>query len=265
MSTTEPKVAGMFYPDDPQTLRDMIKNFLHQAQAKKNLAQPKAIIAPHAGYIYSGPIAASAYACLTQTSHIQRVVILAPAHRVYFSGIATLPTDFYVTPLGKMTIDQETLQNLDGVTASAAAFANEHALEVQLPFLQTVLSNFKIVPLLVGDTTPAMVAKVLKHLWNGEQTLIVVSSDLSHYLDYHAAQILDNKTKDAILKFDYEALTENTACGRIAIAGLLMVAKTKKMRATVVDLRNSGDTAGTQDAVVGYGAFHFGENIPVAF
>lgn len=259
MSATEPNVAGTFYPDDPQALREIIKIFLNQAQTKKKLALPKAIIAPHAGYIYSGPIAASAYACLANPSPIKQVVILAPAHRVYFPGIATLPTDFYVTPLGKIAIDQATIQNLAHVTISAAAFANEHALEVQLPFLQTVLSDFKIVPLLVGDTTPEIVAEVLKQLWNGDQTLIVVSSDLSHYLDYHAAQILDNKTKDAILKFDYRALAENTACGRIAIAGLLMAAKTKKMHAAAIDLRNSGDTAGTRDAVVGYGAFHFGE------
>lgn len=259
MNITQPNVAGMFYPDDPQELRDMIKKFLDQAQNKKNLAIPKAIIAPHAGYIYSGPIAASAYACLTKTSSIKQVIILAPAHRAYFSGIATLPTDFYATSLGKIAIDQTTMHNLDGINISAAAFANEHSLEVQLPFLQTVLKNFSIVPLLVGDTTPAMVAAVLNQLWNGEQTLIVVSSDLSHYLDYHAAQIIDNKTKDAILKLDYTALTENSACGGIAIAGLLMVVRTKKLHATAIDLRNSGDTEGARDAVVGYGAFHFGE------
>lgn len=257
MNITKAIVAGTFYPSDPQELSRMIAAFLVQAQAEKNLPLPKAIIAPHAGYVYSGPIAAAAYACLAKTQTITRVVILAPAHRVYFRGIATLSTDFYATPLGKIAIDQTTIQNLIGVTVSAAAFAEEHALEVQLPFLQTVLTNFSIVPLLVGDTPPDAVAQVLNQLWNGEQTLIVVSSDLSHYLNYHAAQILDNKTKDAILKLDHHALTENTACGRIAIAGLLMVARTKKMHATVIDLRNSGDTEGTRDAVVGYGAFHF--------
>jgi len=261
MTTTQPNVAGMFYPDDPQELREMIKKFLHQAQAKKNLPLPKAIIAPHAGYIYSGPIAASAYACLAKTSPIKQVVILAPAHRAYFTGIATLPTDFYATPLGKVAIDQAALKNiatLPGVIVSSAAFAEEHAMEVQLPFLQMLLDNFKLIPLLVGAVTPTQVAIVLEKFWDDEKTLIVVSSDLSHYLDYHAAQLLDNQTKDAILKLDYTKITEDAACGRIAIAGLLMAAAAKNMRATLVDLRNSGDTAGSRDAVVGYGAFHIG-------
>lgn len=263
MTTTQPVVAGTFYPENPRELRFMIEDFLEQAEDKKKLPLPKAIIAPHAGYIYSGPIAASAYACLTKAhNRIQKVVVIAPSHRTYFHGIATLPTDFYATPLGKIAIDQESINKitpLPFVTVTAEAFAEEHALEVQLPFLQMLLDDFKLIPLLVGAATPIQVAAVLEKLWADEKTLIVVSSDLSHYLDYHAAQLLDNQTKDAILKLDYTKITEDAACGRIAIAGLLMVAAAKKMHATAIDLRNSGDTAGSRDAVVGYGAFHIGE------
>jgi len=258
MSTTYPNVAGTFYPSDADELKLMVQNFFMQVAAQKNLPIPKAIIAPHAGYIYSGPIAASAYACLTQVSYIKKVVVLAPAHRVAFPGIATLSTNFYATPLGKIAIDH-TAQKIPGIITSNQAFSEEHALEVQLPFLQMVLKDFALIPLLVGTATPMQVAQVLAELWNGSATLIVISSDLSHYLAYHAAQILDNKTKNAILALNAAALHDDAACGKVIIAGLLKVAQRKNLAATLIDLRNSGDTSGTRDAVVGYGAFHLGE------
>jgi len=262
MKCSHPVVAGTFYPDDPKTLRRLLNTYLAAAQDKRNLPIPKAIIAPHAGYIYSGPIAASAYACLTRATYIKTAVILAPSHRIYFSGIAALTNDAYLTPLGPIAIDQEkikTIVDLPYINTDGRLFNQEHALEVQLPFLQTVLPQTKIVPLLIGDAMSEQVANVLQILWNGRETLIIVSSDLSHYLDYHHAQVLDNQTKNAILSFNATAITEDAACGRIAIAGLILVTAAKKMYATAIDLRNSGDTAGAHDAVVGYGAFHFGE------
>jgi len=262
MTTTIPTVAGMFYPEDPAELRHIVQKFLKQAQDKKKLPIPKAIIAPHAGYIYSGPVAASAYACLANASNINQVIILAPAHHAYFRGIATLPTDFYATPLGKVPIDRDAIENitqLSTVIAAEQAFAQEHALEVQLPFLQILLPKFALIPLLIGDVTPPQVAAVLEQLWGDENTLIVVSSDLSHYLTYRNAQTVDKRNQEAILNLNADAINAASACGHIAIAGLLIIAKKKNLHATAIDLCTSGDTAGPKDAVVGYGAFHFGE------
>ena len=255
-----PAVAGSFYPADAVELKAQVWQFLDQIQP---LAEPppKAIIVPHAGYVYSGPIAASAYARLfAARDSIRRVVLLGPSHRVGFHGIAISGMEAFATPLGRIMIDQAVLQLLERqpeVGFLEQAHAREHSLEVHLPFLQEVLDHFQIVPLVVGDAQPAEVGAVLETLWGGPETLIVISSDLSHYHDYATARLLDDATSKAIEALRFEDIGYEQACGRNPINGLLWVARRKALHGETIDLRNSGDTAGARDQVVGYGAYVF--------
>ncbi|MCW8889787.1 MAG: AmmeMemoRadiSam system protein B [Sedimenticola sp.] len=255
-----PAVAGLFYPADPDKLHHDIQNYLAQAPGKQAI-RPKALIAPHAGYVYSGPVAGSAYACLRDISaEISRVIILAPAHRVAFRGIAYSAATHFQTPLGLITVDLMSLSqitDLPAVTKNSRAFDEEHSIEVHLPFLQEVLSHFSIVPLLVGDATAEQVMTVLEQLWGGSETLVVISSDLSHYLDYESARKMDFNTSHAIEALQPAALSFHSACGKTPVSGLLLSAKRHGLHATTLDLRNSGDTAGSHDRVVGYGAYAF--------
>jgi AmmeMemoRadiSam system protein B len=255
-----PVVAGSFYPADPAELRAQLHSFMASAQPE-SVSAPKALIAPHAGYIYSGPIAANAYAQLSSSAEtISRVVILAPSHRVHFFGIACSSAELFQTPLGELEVDLESvakLQNLPQVETLDAAFEQEHSLEVHLPFLQESLGEFKIIPMIVGDTDPTAVDEVLELLWGGDETLIVISSDLSHYLEYEEANRIDAKTSRDIEQLQPEAISHDQACGRLPISGLLLAAQRHQLHPTTLDLRNSGDTAGSKDRVVGYGAYAF--------
>ena len=220
---------------------------------------PKAIIAPHAGYIYSAPVAASVYRRLRPLhARIRRVILLGPSHRVGFSGLALSSADFFATPLGKIPVDHsedESLTQLPQVSVLDQAHSMEHSLEVHLPFLQTVLDRFQLLPMVVGDATPAEVAQVLESLWGGEETLIVISSDLSHYHDYVSARQLDQATSKAIEELRYEDIQYDDACGRNPVRGLLYYARAHHLRAQAIDVRNSGDTQGDKSRVVGYGAY----------
>jgi len=222
---------------------------------------PKAIIAPHAGYIYSGPVAASAYASLRPAaSTISRVILLGPAHRVPVRGLALPASDAFATPLGTVEIDRNAVEQIRGlpqVRTFDDAHALEHSLEVHLPFLQSVLGEFRLLPLVVGDATAEEVADVLEQLWGGPETLIVISSDLSHYHDYQTAQRMDTETSTAIEHLDFEEINFDQACGRTPVSGLLLLARKRGLKGTTIDLRNSGDTAGPRDQVVGYGAYVF--------
>jgi AmmeMemoRadiSam system protein B len=256
----EPAVAGMFYPDDPLLLQQQVEGLLER-EAPAALC-PKALIVPHAGYIYSGPVAASAYSLLPPCrDRIQRVVLLGPAHRVPFTGIAASSAQYFATPLGMMRVDQEAMDRIltkPQVRVLDEAHQDEHSLEVQLPFLQTVLNkDVGLVPLLVGDARPKDVTDVIETLWDGPETLIVISSDLSHYHDYHTAQHLDQATSMAIEQLNPEAIDYQQACGRTPLNGLLYAARHHKLHARALDVRNSGDTAGGRDRVVGYGAYAF--------
>jgi AmmeMemoRadiSam system protein B len=255
----EPAVAGMFYPGNTKELHEMVQRMLQQVSEAS--PPPKALIAPHAGYIYSGPVAASAYASLHRVRDtIERVVLLGPSHRVGFPGLATSSAEIFSTPLGDIPIDTDTvvrLAALPQVRTLDQAHQLEHSLEVHLPFLQETLSHFKLVPLVVGDADAEEVAEVLETVWGGDETLIVISSDLSHYHDYATARQMDRKTSDAIEQLQPEALQFESACGRNPISGLLKVAQRKHLRVETIDLRNSGDTAGARDQVVGYGAYLF--------
>lgn len=257
-------VAGTFYPGQKQALADDVKTLLDTAGGHDTEAciTPKAIIVPHAGYMYSGAIASSAYARLhALRDSIRRVVLLGPVHRVAVHGLALPGVDAFATPLGEISIDQDavaSIENMSQVVVSPEAHAAEHSLEVQLPFLQSVLDDFKLVPLAVGNATADEVAEVLDKLWGGPETLIVISSDLSHFLPYQTAQTVDAQTAQNILHLQHN-LNHEQACGGTPINGLLLAAKQHQLYPYLLDLRNSGDTAGDRNRVVGYAAFAFCE------
>ena len=258
-----PAVAGTFYPAAAAELKRDVTFLLAQAaDTARGTPVPKAIIAPHAGYVYSGPIAASVYARLAPArATIKRVVLLGPVHRVPVRGLALPAVDALATPLGNIPVDAAAvaaLARLPQVTVSAAAHALEHSLEVQLPFLQEALGTFSVVPLAVGDATTEEVAQVLDALWGGAETLIVVSSDLSHFLNYGDAQSTDRATAEAIVDLR-TGISHDQACGGTPVNGLLLTARRRGLTSKLIDLRNSGDTAGDRNRVVGYGAFAFHE------
>ncbi len=257
-----PACAGRFYPADQTELLQTVKNLLASAKTPDGPA-PKAIIAPHAGYDYSGPVATSAYACLKSARDaVKRMVLIGPAHYAEFAGLATSSADAFSTPLGSVAVDKDALAQLrclPQVIVFDQAHQPEHCLEVHLPFLQTVLDGFTLVPLLVGDAADEGVAEVLAALWDGSETRIVVSSDLSHYHDYQTAKTLDQTTARIIEALQAEQLDGDQACGFRPIRGLLHLARERGLRPRCLDLRNSGDIAGQRDRVVGYGAFVFVE------
>jgi MEMO1 family protein len=254
-------VAGTFYPANPRELaRDVDDMLGHSAGGGLAPGFPKALIVPHAGYIYSGGVAAEAYDRLRPARGIvRRVVLLGPCHRVAVRGLALPEAAAFATPLGQVPIDRAAIASLVGlsqVVESSAVHAEEHALEVQLPFLQRVLGEFSLVPLAVGAATPEQVAEVIDRLWGGIETLIVISSDLSHYHPYDEACAIDRGTARAIL--DYSAdIDHEQACGATPVAGLLLAARRHELNVELLDLRNSGDTAGGRGRVVGYGSFAF--------
>lgn len=249
-------VAGSFYPSHAEELRDTVDAMLAEAASEEPC--PKAVIAPHAGYIYSGPVAATLYARVRNgADKISRVVLLGPSHRVGFRGIAACSSELFQTPLGPIPIDRESVQRVVKLPAAGyldQAHATEHSLEVHLPFLQRALGEFVLVPLVVGEADAADVARVLDALWGGEETLIVISSDLSHYQSYDEASHKDRETCARIEALSVD-LKGDEACGCKPINGLLKLARQRGLSIRTVDYRNSGDTAGSRDSVVGYGAY----------
>jgi len=260
MSGTRPAaVADMFYTGNPAQLRAEVQSMLAESQI--STTTPKAIIVPHAGYIYSGTTAANAYAqIIPAKDKIHRVVLLGPCHRVALSGLATSSADFFETPLGSVPIDHElnhkALQ-FPQVQEFDQTHAQEHSLEVQLPFLQEILTNFSLLPLVVGDASGNEVHEVLESVWGDDETLIVISSDLSHFHDYTTAQQMDSATCRAIENLDGDHIHYEQACGRNPVLGMLLSARKHNLKVTTLNLCNSGDTAGSKDKVVGYGAWAF--------
>jgi AmmeMemoRadiSam system protein B len=256
MKIRQTAVAGMFYPAETMTLERTIAELLAAAPAGPDDA--KAIIAPHAGYPYSGLTAAHAYRLLEgRRERIRRVVLLGPAHRVYLQGMAVPSVDAFATPLGDVPIDTDAVTQvleLPGMQASDAAHAEEHSLEVHLPFLQIVLDDFLLVPIVVGVCPADQVAAVLNALWGGDETLVVVSSDLSHFHSYDEARDIDAHTT-ARIEARETKLHGEEACGAFAVNGLMLAARSKGLQVRTLDVRNSGDTAGDKQRVVGYGAY----------
>ncbi|SFK94936.1 hypothetical protein SAMN05216302_102219 [Nitrosomonas aestuarii] len=257
-ATRKPAVAGQFYPLDVQQLSEEIRQLI--SRAKRYVLTPKALIVPHAGYIYSGAIAATAYATLgSMATIIKRVILLGPTHHVAVRGLALPDVGCLETPLGTVNVDAEAVQvisDLPQVIMSTEAHAWEHSLEVQLPFLQHVLDDFNVLPLAVGMASAEEVAEVLDRVWGGDETLIVISSDLSHYLPYATAQQMDSATVRSILQL-IQPIAHDHACGGTPISGLIVAARKHHLKPQLLDLRNSGDTAGSHDQVVGYAAIAF--------
>ncbi len=266
----KPAVSGTFYPAQRDVLERQLTLFLSEAgnTPPTGDALPKAIIGPHAGYVYSGPVAARAYARLAAArGKISRVVLIGPSHHLAFRGLAVDLSDAWETPSGTVQLDTEAiarLRQLPLVGQLDAAHQREHALEVHVPFLQHVLGEFRLVPIVAGDAPPEAVAALFDAVWGGPETLIVVSTDLSHYLDYAACRSLDARTAEAIERFDDSVIGSTEACGQVPTRGLLRVARRRGMAIERLDLRNSGDTAGPRDRVVGYGAWALYEPAPDA-
>ena len=264
-SIRPPAVAGQFYPGDDRVLRTQLAEMLSTAVALEDAPTPKAIVVPHAGYMYSGPVAASAYSLLAPMRHIvRRVVMLGPTHRVAIRGFALPAAQVFATLLGEVPLsraDWMALQARDDVMVDDRPHALEHCLEVQLPFLQMTLERFEIVPVLVGDAPAQAVASLIEQLWGGPETLILISSDLSHYLSYREAQWSDRATVEQVLELR-PGLDHEQACGATPINGLLIAARDHHLRPHLLDLRNSGDTAGDRSRVVGYTSIAFCEAEP---
>lgn len=262
-----PAVAGTFYESDPARLRAWLGSALADARARGQgaaaRAAPKVLIVPHAGYAYSGAVAAAGYAAVSAAGwrRIRRVVLLGPSHFVPVAGLAVSPADAFGTPLGTVPVDRQArsaVRTLPGCEAAGRPHAREHSLEVQVPFLQAAADRFTLVPIAVGRARPRDVAEALALLWGGPETLIVISTDLSHYLGYQAAVARDRRTARAILALDPSPIGDTDACGARPLRGVLLAAARHGLRASLLDLRNSGDSAGDRDRVVGYGAFALG-------
>jgi AmmeMemoRadiSam system protein B len=274
-------VAGYFYPADPGELRANVDELLApwretaasapgggarigESQATQASRAPKAIIAPHAGYTYSGPIAGSAFATLAAGAAAgippaRRVVLVGPSHRVALRGLGLPGAERFATPLGEVELDlagMAAVARLPQVTVRPDAHEAEHSLEVELPFLQRVLGDFILLPLVAGDATGDEVAEVLEAAWGGEETVVVISSDLSHYLPAETAERVDRDTAARILALA-GPLTSRQACGAVPINGLLSAARRRGLAPRLLDLRHSGDTSGDRNRVVGYGAWAF--------
>jgi AmmeMemoRadiSam system protein B len=261
MRTRPPAFAGMFYPDKPQELASAVKTYVAAASPPATPTPPKAVVAPHAGYIYSGPIAGTAYAALAaRGGHVERVVLLGPSHRVAFTGVATSGAGLFETPMGPVAVDRDAVASLvaSGLAREVErAHENEHSLEVQLPFLKQLFPAARVVPLLAGDDDWNAAKRVLADLWGGDETVIVVSSDLSHYHDHTTAKTIDAGTARAMESLAVGNVDHQQACGATGVNALLALAAEKGFACTTLDLRNSGDTAGPKNRVVGYGAFAF--------
>jgi AmmeMemoRadiSam system protein B len=255
--TLPPYVAGRFYPGDPEDLLRRVRALL--AAARGSGPAPRAIVAPHAGYDYSGPVAASAYARVAALrGTVRRVLLIGPAHFVRMDCMAAPAYSAFATPLGEVALDRETIGQLlrqPWVRELSAAFRGEHSLEVHLPFLQVTLGEFLLTPLLAGSAKEEHIARIIGEFWRDPDTLVVVSTDLSHYLPVGVARQTDAATCRAIEALQPDDIGEDQACGDRPLKGLLAAARDRGLRVETLDLRNSGDTAGMHDAVVGYGAW----------
>lgn len=264
-------VAGLFYPESPRDLANQVDYYLDKAkpaadaQIKNNLKfespQPKALIVPHAGYIYSAVTAAKAYLTLINyTNDIKRVVLIGPAHRFYFKGIALSSASHFCTPLGDIPTDLDLHSLLlrdPNVQIMDNAHAEEHSLEVQLPFLQTLLGDFAIIPIIIGDAAIEDVRNIIEATWGGRETLIIISSDLSHFEDYEETRSIDKHTRNAIESLNEELIQKHQACGSIGVKSMIRAALVHRLNVDTLHMCNSGDNSSDKKRVVGYGSWAF--------
>lgn len=259
-----PAVAGQFYPLNPRELEATVRNYVtatpYSLDVPPRSVLPKALIVPHAGYMYSGSVAGHVYSLLQPVrKSVHRVILVGPSHYVHFEGIGITSADAFETPLGDIPIDRETnskLLELPFVVSQDEAHGPEHSLEVQLPFLRQCLDNFELVPLVFGRIEPAHIADALRLVWGGAETLIVISSDLSHFLDDESCRRIDTETAQIIESLDTERLTSERACGAKGIQGLMILAREKGLHIRTLELKNSSDASGDRRRVVGYGGFY---------
>ncbi len=258
MKTRNAAVAGMFYPSSSQTLRQSVEHFLRHAQTPENTQPPVALVVPHAGYIYSGQVAANGFIALgARSKTIKRVILLGPNHRVPLRGIAAPSVDAFATPLGDIAIDHATIEALAAaglVTVDDLPHRDEHCLEVQLPFLQILLENWKLVPLVVGQTPADVVAQLIARFIDDPENLVLISSDLSHFHDYDRARQIDDATRE-LIESRQPVIAGEQACGCQPLNGLLLLARQRDYTLVTLDMKNSGDTAGDRQRVVGYGSY----------
>lgn len=255
----QPAVAGSFYPSDSDRLRASVEGMMAAAPVREPVGEPRLLIVPHAGYIYSGPVAATAYRLLDPGT--RRLVVVGPSHFVGFAGLATPGVEGLATPLGVVPVDAQltaTVESHHSVAPNRTAHAREHSIEVQLPFLQVLLEEITVLALLTGSVDPTIVAEVLEDLVSSGEVIALVSSDLSHYLEYQTARERDERTARAIVARQFEDLAFGDACGLTGVQAALLVARRKGWECSLLDLRSSGDTAGGLDSVVGYGSFAIG-------
>jgi len=256
-----PAVAGSFYSENPSVLQADIKALLEDATTAdtNSTSHIKALIVPHAGYIYSGPVAASAYACLrNRVQEIKRVILFGPAHRYPVTQLSSHSADYFSTPLGDIEVDknlQNILQQKGLIRLLDQAFEGEHSLEVQLPFLQSILPEFSVLPILTGQNDSDRISEILQLFWHEKDVLFIISTDLSHFHEYHLARELDKNTIDATLHLQYDTLGFDHACGLTGLKGIMKASKKLGTEITLLDARNSGDTAGSKNSVVGYASF----------
>ena len=251
-------VAGMFYPGEEASLRQMVDGFIQKALSFD--LRPRAIIAPHAGYIYSGSIAGTAYKTIAAVrDQIENVIIMSPAHRFYLRGIALHMADAFATPLGNIPVNigiVKKIKQFSSVQWEERSFIQEHGLETHLPFIQRAFKpGIKIVPMIVGECQESEVAEILESVWEDPRNFVIISSDLSHFHSYADAKKLDRNTVDLIQNLDSQSLDTEFACGHYPICGLLNLARNRKLKIKALDIRSSGDTAGSKESVVGYGSF----------
>jgi hypothetical protein len=263
MATVRPAAAaGTFYPADPAVLRRTVEALLDEAVPVEADVVPRLLVVPHAGYVYSGSVAASAYRLIRGAGDsLRRVVLIGPAHFMVPIGLAMPAADALETPLGEVWVDLELTAAAHSspiVTTDPVAHAEEHSLEVQLPFLQVCIGDFTALALVTGEVEPEAAADVLGEAISRDDTIGIVSSDLSHYLDYETARHCDSRTAAAITDLRPTDIAYGDACGRTAVQAALIVARRNGWDCRLLDLRNSGDTAGSSAGVVGYGAFAIG-------
>lgn len=252
-------VAGLFYPGRRSELDSMIAGLLDDARARMVDVEltPKGLVLPHAGYIYSGSTAALGYALLERMrAQVTRVVLLGPCHRVYTEGLALPGVAAFETPLGVVPVEpppEPLYRSIPQVRSNPVVHAEEHSLEVHVPFLQSVLDDFTLVPLAVGAACASDVSEAIDALWGGPETVVIASSDLSHYLPYERANLVDTRTVHQMLRLD-ATLTHEQACGADPVNGLLLSARQRGLTPHLLGRCTSGDTAGDKERVVGYAA-----------